>query len=283
MEQETLGSSPSSAANILTLKNILKTPQSELDTNLYDKIGLMNEQTNSWDQLSQYFDTSKNPDQIPAGAADNILIAWPPMIDILTSHLGNTQGKRAADLGCGGGGFCKRLQDLGFQVTGIDPSEGMISVARKSIPKSVQLVQGDSSKLKVEEERYNAVTSIMALQFDSDIEQTAHNISDSLATQGVAVITVFNPDYVTSCLRAGILFENFDSTDCPKTGFINLDGQQVPTYIRTAREYDEIFQILGLQKVAEVKPPFTREYLEKYPPDTPIDEPEFLILAYKKV
>jgi len=242
----------------------------------------MNEQTASWDRLSQYYDTSKNSGDIPAGAADNILVAWPPMIEILTSQLSDMHGRKAADLGCGGGGFCKRLHDLGFQVVGIDPSEGMINVAQHSNPEGVQFFQGDSSKLKKAGEKFDVITSIMALQFDPNIKQTAHNIRDSLLPYGIVIITVFNPAYVTARLKAGTLFENFDSVKKPGTRFINLYGQRLQTYIRTATEYDEIFEGLGLKKVAEKTPPFTKEFLKKYPKYIPIKEPEFLILAYKQ-
>jgi len=74
-------------------------------------------------------------------------------------------------------------------------------------------------------QKFAAVTSIMALQFDKDIAQTAENIQAALIPGGVAAFAVFNPDHVTSCLKAGSIFENFDSVESPKTGFINLDGQ----------------------------------------------------------
>jgi len=102
----------------------------------------MNEQKNPWDDLSRYFDTSREATEIPAGAADNILIAWPPIVNILETQVRNIQDKKAVDLGCGGGGFCGRLREMGFVVTGIDPSEGMIEVARRSFPEGINFILG---------------------------------------------------------------------------------------------------------------------------------------------
>ncbi len=41
---------------------------------------------NPWDRLSDFFDTSKDEDEIPAGAADNILIAWPVFFRFIEAH-----------------------------------------------------------------------------------------------------------------------------------------------------------------------------------------------------
>src|SRR5689334_3707822 len=83
-----------------------------------------------WDALSDYFDTSKDDAAIPAGAADNILIAWPVILEFLGSVVPDLRGVRALDFGCGAGGFADRLQQRGAEVTGLDPSPAMIAKAR---------------------------------------------------------------------------------------------------------------------------------------------------------
>ena len=60
---------------------------------------------NPWDRLSDYFDTSKDEDAIPAGAADNILIAWPVFFRFIADHVPDLSGKRVLDYGCGAGEF----------------------------------------------------------------------------------------------------------------------------------------------------------------------------------
>ena len=44
------------------------------------------------------------------------------------------KARKVLDLGCGNGALSKDLQDAGFQVTGVDPSESGIEYAKKSTP-----------------------------------------------------------------------------------------------------------------------------------------------------
>lgn len=235
-----------------------------------------------WDRLSKYFDTHKNPGEIPAGAADNILIAWPSIIKIIKTQVLSSKPKMAVDLGCGSGAFCVQLSKMGFRVTGIDPSEGMVAVARRNVPKDIKIILGTSKELSKFRNKLAVVSSIMALQFDGDIKKTIVNVESALESDGVVVIAVFNPNYVSSCIKAGVLFADFDDSENPTHGFMLLNGEMVPTYIRTAQEYDELFQNVGLEKIAEVYPAFTPGFLKEYPMDTPTDQPEYMVLAYKK-
>src|ERR1700738_2101645 len=84
---------------------------------------------NPWDRLSDYFDTSKDEAEIPAGAADNILIAWPVFFRFIADHVPTLRDKRVLDYGCGAGGFAHRLHAYGCPVTGIDSSSAMIAKA----------------------------------------------------------------------------------------------------------------------------------------------------------
>jgi ubiquinone/menaquinone biosynthesis C-methylase UbiE len=56
---------------------------------------------------------------------------------VMTQHLEPTVGKQILDYGCGTGNFCRLLHDRGAQVTGVDISEGMIDVARKTSPPGI--------------------------------------------------------------------------------------------------------------------------------------------------
>ena len=85
---------------------------------------------NPWDRLSDFFDTSKDEDEIPAGAADNILIAWPVFFRFIADHVPTLDGSRVLDYGCGAGSFAQRMSTLGCQVTGIDSSPAMIDKAK---------------------------------------------------------------------------------------------------------------------------------------------------------
>src|SRR5450432_2258164 len=55
---------------------------------------------------------------------------WP----VVARVANDVSDKRAFDLGCGNGATCNMLFDMGFQVTGVDPSESGIAIAKQAYP-----------------------------------------------------------------------------------------------------------------------------------------------------
>ena len=235
---------------------------------------------NKWDKLSSKFNVHKNRDEIDPGAADNILIAWPPIIDLITKHFGNSQikGLKALDYGCGTGGFSQKLDSLGFDVIGVDTSEGMLDLARKYNNNKIHFLKTEQIPVN---EKYNLITGIMVFQFIEKIEETLNQLTQRLNKDGLIVFAVFNPKFVASCLKTHVLFSHFDSESNPKRGIISFGKElDIQTFIRNADDYNKIMNNLGLSKKLEAYPKFTQEYLDKYPINTPIDESEYLILSY---
>ena len=79
------------------------------------------------------------------------------------------------------------------------------------------------------------------------------------------------------------IFEDFDSEVKLTKGIANFSGIRIPTYIRTAEEYTNIAHKYGFKCLFESYPPFTEEFIKKYPTNMPTDKPEYLILGYQKV
>ncbi len=52
-------------------------------------------------------------------------------LERINSNLMLNQYENVIDIGCGTGALCSVLKDLGLNVTGIDPSEKMINIAKK--------------------------------------------------------------------------------------------------------------------------------------------------------
>jgi 2-polyprenyl-3-methyl-5-hydroxy-6-metoxy-1,4-benzoquinol methylase len=236
---------------------------------------------NPWDLLSTFFDTTRDDTEIPSRVADNMLIAWPVILKFIKRHSTKRKDLRILDYGCGSGSFANKLYQQGYQVTGVDSSEEMIKIAKSAYGNDIEFLLGDSSVLK-ESNLFSIVISIMTFQFVENIEKTFLDIASVLDRNGIFVFAVHNPEQVKEYLQKRILFENFDSEEKPKEGFLNLRGNKIPIFIRTAEEYNNMLQKLGFQVLLEEYPPFTQQFLEKYPSSDPMDVPEFLILGYKK-
>ena len=237
---------------------------------------------NPWDSLSQYFDTGGNKEEISSGAADNILIAWPVILQFLQDNFPKDRKGIIIDFGCGGGGFANKLHSLVYQVIGIDASEEMIKIANKLYGKEISFKVGDHHQL-THMGKVACIASIMSLQFIGDIDAAMSDFSKALIPNGLLIFAVFNPEYVVNGLKAKLFFEDFDSTAKPTKGIANFSGIRIPTYIRTAKEYTGIVQKYGFKCLLESYPPFTEEFIKKYPTDMPTDKPEYLILGYQRI
>jgi SAM-dependent methyltransferase len=218
---------------------------------------------NPWDRLSDYFDTSKDEGEIPAGAADNILIAWPVFFGFIAAHMSTLRGTRVLDYGCGAGSFTYRLGTYGYLVTGIDSSSAMIANATRTYGDTVDFRVGDAALLR-ELPPFALITSIMALQFVADIEPLLADFAAALETEGHLIFAVHNPAYHSG---ETLRFSN---------------GVTVPIYIRSAAEYRALAGRAGFEPLLEEYPPFTEEFIARYPSYAGRPAPEYLILGYRK-
>lgn len=239
---------------------------------------------NQWDKLSQYFDTHKHDDEINPGAADNILIAWPSVLRGIEIVQKSGTSLSALDYGCGGGSFALELQKRGYAVVGSDLSSGMIEVAKKNLGDKIPFYDCDAEDVpKLKEAPFDLITGVMVFQFVEDIESCFRNLDAALKSGGVLSFAVFNPDYVERNHGDGKLFRNFKTPEQPTRGFMApTEDTMIPVFMRIEEEYDNVLRPLGYQRIYADKPPFTSEFLGKYPSDADTIEPEYLVMTYKK-
>jgi SAM-dependent methyltransferase len=69
---------------------------------------------------------------------------------------------RLLDVGCGTGLLAKRLATAGYDVTGIDPSEGMLAVLAERAPE-VAPVRGSATELPFEDQSFDTVISVATI------------------------------------------------------------------------------------------------------------------------
>lgn len=240
----------------------------------------MSDNKNPWDKLASHF-APEDPDKLEWDAVDNILIAQPVILDFLGESFAKPYGLNLLEFGCGGGQFADRLQKLGYSVDGIDTSPHMIAAARTQYGRNGDFRVGRA--ISLDDKEYDVITSVMTLQFIPDIENTVLNLSKALKPSGLLVFAVHNPAFVSDWIKAKYRYIGFDSEEHPTKGLLQFGREvEIPIYIRSATEYSDIAEKSHLQALLESYPPFTEEFLKKYPVDGPTQNSEFMILGYKK-
>lgn len=233
-----------------------------------------------WNSLADTFDVNDpNLARIDPQAADNVLIAWPVILGLINTL---KPYPRILDFGCGTGGFCQKLSAMGADVIGIDPSGKMIEIARKKTDPKIKFIEGSAESIKPSD-NYDAITSIMVLQFIEEAKVPLKIFAETIQTNGLLIFAVHNPDYVLNWIQEGERFDDYNLLE--KTAYIIFDqGTRIKLFIRTAKDYDALIIPMGFEKIAEETPPFSDEYYQLYGAieNPTVSNNEFLILAYQK-
>ncbi|MBN1968885.1 MAG: methyltransferase domain-containing protein [Candidatus Delongbacteria bacterium] len=233
-------------------------------------------QVEKWDKMSERFNVHKQ-DKIDASAADNIIIAWP----IFLKELNSFSEAKILDFGCGTGGFCNKLNELGHNVTGIDTSEKMINHAKLNSPQKIKFIVEGKDELNRINEKFDIITSIMVFQFIEDIESYLSIFSKILNEKGKLIFATINPDFVKRASE--IRYKNIHEENESVTA--NMDfGQDIvfKIFARSENEYKKLFEKYGLKFNSVYYPEFTEEFVKKYDWKLPYDVPEFLIMSFLK-
>jgi len=236
----------------------------------------------NWDALAGFFGGPPGPEEIPATTADNILLAWPPMIECLRRGTGSLQNRTVLDFGCGAGHFTRKLGLLGARVVGVDPSPAMIEHARTRANDRVEFRCGNLEAVRPDEQ-FEAMTAMMVFPFIEDLPALLRGLDPHLAPGGTLALGAFNPGFVRTLLRAGHFFRDFDSRETPRRGLLDLTGRNpVPVFVRYAEEYAYAMEDAGYALTFEARPPFTPDFLARYPQPFPTHVPEYLIMGFRK-
>lgn len=245
-------------------------------------------QQNQWDILSSFFDVRITKEEIEGGAMDNILIAWPPIINFINEYFSGRKSLKALDYGCGVGELCYQLYNMGFDVIGIDTSSEMIKKARDFLLGKIITIVGNEDKIPTKA-KFDLITSVQVFQFVDDIYKLIHKLDYHLIDEGIIIFATFSLKFVRNCIRDNVLLVDFDSNENPRKGnFVLGKNISIPVFIRTEEEYIHIFKEMGYKLVLKSYPEFTSEFLNKYPlrvsetQFAPSDCPEFMILGFQK-
>jgi SAM-dependent methyltransferase len=162
----------------------------------------------------------------------------------------------------------------------------MHTIAGRNIPKQIPLHHTydiyKTSNMAKYHEKFNVITAMHVFDWIEDVEETIRNLSGFLKKNGLFLFAVFPKKHIIDSLKIKDLFEDFDSKENPTVGYANFDGIRIPTFVREASYYDQLFEKKGYEKVIEYYPPYPKEFLMKYNWKASL-YPEMMILAYRKL
>ncbi|WP_078382497.1 class I SAM-dependent methyltransferase [Sutcliffiella halmapala] len=125
------------------------------------------------------------------------LNTWGKDDDFFMELLKSTKAKRVADLGCGTGRVTVEMAKLGYEVTGIDPNDKAIELAKqKEHAHDVRWLVGDSSQLETARFDVVIMTANVAQVFttDSGWMHTLRDIYRALKPGGQLIFDTRNPN-----------------------------------------------------------------------------------------
>jgi SAM-dependent methyltransferase len=109
--------------------------------------------------------------------------------------------RKALDVGCGEGRFCRMLKRHGIDATGVDPTSGLIEAARARDRNGTYL-DAAAERLPFEDDTFDLVVSYLSLIDIPDIDAAIPEMARVLAPGGALLIANLN-SFNTACCDTG--------------------------------------------------------------------------------
>lgn len=170
-------------------------PSPQIDNAIYDQLA-----DTWWDEhgLLNLLKSSINPWRVPYFQR------------ILAQRRITPQGKRALDVGCGGGLLAEEFAALGFAVTGIDPSDVSLSVARTHAAMTglkIDYRHGDGAALPFENETFEVAYCCDVLEHLPDWDTALGELARVLKPEGVFFYDTINRTIFSKIVAIKLLQE----------------------------------------------------------------------------
>ncbi|MBE6023431.1 MAG: class I SAM-dependent methyltransferase [Cellulosilyticum sp.] len=143
--------------------------------------------TNAWNEMGdEWFELAQRGES-------RIHFIMPYMLNLL----GNVDGMRILDLGCGEGGYSRELSKKGAQVVAIDCSkkaiEYAVNLAKKEELKIEHYVRNSNHLFGISDEKFDIVLCSMMLMDCEDFEGTINEVVRVLKPNGRLFASVLHP------------------------------------------------------------------------------------------
>jgi SAM-dependent methyltransferase len=132
---------------------------------------------------------------------------------LLARLLGDVDGKKLLDVGCGDGALAFELARQGATVTAPDADPSMIAAGylrTKSEATRVQFVEGDAERLPFDDATFDVVVAVTVLCFVQDAEHVVKEIVRVLKPEGRLVVAIHGGVHYPPCGMAARLLAPVD-------------------------------------------------------------------------
>lgn len=119
-------------------------------------------------------------------------------------------GKRALDIGCGGGILAEEFARVGCKVTGIDPSKPSLEAAREHAKKAgfdIEYKVGIGEDIPFDDETFDMVYCCDVLEHVSDLEKVIKETARVLKREGVYMYDTMNRTLLSKLIVIKLLQE----------------------------------------------------------------------------
>ncbi|MEI5906602.1 class I SAM-dependent methyltransferase [Bacillus spongiae] len=193
------------------------------------------------------------------------------------SLLGDVNGKRVLDAGCGEGYLSRLLAEKGAIVTAVDYAQKMIEMAkqRTSSDAPIHYRQGNCEQLSfLADAQFDTIVSNMVLQDLEDYEAALREMHRLLTDGGVCIFSILHPCFITP--NSGWVRNEKGERQFWKVHRYFYEGvydqnfpvhhkEKIVYYHRTLTSYMKAIQQAGFTLSAVVEPVPSDEMLARYP------------------
>lgn len=161
-------------------------------------------------------------------------------------------GAKVLDLACGTGSFSELFSNAGYNVTGIDLSDEMLTVADSKCKGKVRLIKGDMASFKLSQKYDACICCLDSINHLNELEQvkSAFNCVHSSLKKGGLFIFDVNTVYKHNEILSGNTFvfdnenyflswDNEYISDGKVAIFLDLFVKSGEKYIRYSEEFNE--------------------------------------------